>query len=120
MEIVVSRLIDAARTSARKSACFWQKQRNERNARLNAGSHYASGKIVPPESAKALLGGSSDPATGSASRATTSGGLGHVQWREFSMAECRSVARLSKLMTGAYGLHRTGPEEPYFSSACPR
>jgi malonate decarboxylase alpha subunit len=33
----------------------WQKQRNERNARLNAGSHYASGKMVPPESAKALL-----------------------------------------------------------------
>jgi malonate decarboxylase alpha subunit len=33
----------------------WQEQRNERNARLNAGSHYASGKVVPPESAKALL-----------------------------------------------------------------
>jgi hypothetical protein len=26
----------------------WQKQRSERNARLNASSHYASGKIVPP------------------------------------------------------------------------
>ncbi len=33
----------------------WQKQRSERKARLEAGSRYASGKIVPPESAKALL-----------------------------------------------------------------
>jgi malonate decarboxylase alpha subunit len=33
----------------------WQKQRSERNARLEAGSHYASGKLVPPEKAKALL-----------------------------------------------------------------
>jgi malonate decarboxylase alpha subunit len=33
----------------------WQKQRNERDARLNAGSRYASGKMVLPESAKALL-----------------------------------------------------------------
>ena len=33
----------------------WQKQRSERNARLKAGSRYASGKMVPPESAKALL-----------------------------------------------------------------
>jgi malonate decarboxylase alpha subunit len=33
----------------------WQKQRSERDARLDAGSRYASGKIVPPESAKALL-----------------------------------------------------------------
>jgi malonate decarboxylase alpha subunit len=33
----------------------WQKQQSERNARLDAGSRYASGKIVPPESAKALL-----------------------------------------------------------------
>src|SRR6202453_3875605 len=33
----------------------WKKQRSERNARLNAGSRYASGKIVPPENAKALL-----------------------------------------------------------------
>ena len=33
----------------------WQKQRSERNARLDAGSRCASGKMVPPESAKALL-----------------------------------------------------------------
>ena len=33
----------------------WRKQRSERNARLAAGSRYASGKLVPPESAKALL-----------------------------------------------------------------
>jgi malonate decarboxylase alpha subunit len=33
----------------------WQKQRSERDTRLNAGSRYASGKIVPPESSKALL-----------------------------------------------------------------
>src|SRR5271168_4641055 len=33
----------------------WQKQRSERVARLNTGSRYASGKVVPPESAKALL-----------------------------------------------------------------
>ncbi len=33
----------------------WQKQRSERDARLNAGSRYASGKMVPPENAKALL-----------------------------------------------------------------
>jgi len=33
----------------------WQKQRNEREDRLNAGSRYASGKMVPPENTKALL-----------------------------------------------------------------
>jgi malonate decarboxylase alpha subunit len=33
----------------------WQKQRSERVARLNTGSRYASGKVVPPESAKVLL-----------------------------------------------------------------
>jgi malonate decarboxylase alpha subunit len=33
----------------------WQKQRSERDTRLNAGSRYASGKMVQPESAKALL-----------------------------------------------------------------
>jgi malonate decarboxylase alpha subunit len=33
----------------------WQKQRSERSARLEAGSHHASGKVVRPESAKALL-----------------------------------------------------------------
>ena len=33
----------------------WQKQRSERSARLKAGSHYASGKMVPPDKAKALL-----------------------------------------------------------------
>src|SRR6202171_4918427 len=33
----------------------WQKQRRERSARLNAGSHYASGKMVPPDKAKAFL-----------------------------------------------------------------
>src|SRR5215467_391523 len=33
----------------------WEKQRSERNARLEAGFRYAAGKIVPPESAKALL-----------------------------------------------------------------
>ena len=32
----------------------WQKQRSERNARLNAGSRYANGKMVAPENAKAL------------------------------------------------------------------
>jgi len=33
----------------------WQKQRSERDARLDAGSRYARGKMVPPESAKALF-----------------------------------------------------------------
>jgi malonate decarboxylase alpha subunit len=33
----------------------WQKQRSERSARLNAGSHYASGKMVPSDKAKAFL-----------------------------------------------------------------
>src|SRR5271170_3129778 len=33
----------------------WQKQRSKRSARLEAGSHHASGKLVRPESAKALL-----------------------------------------------------------------
>src|ERR1700726_2427085 len=33
----------------------WQKQQSERNARLEAGSRYASGKVAPSESAKALL-----------------------------------------------------------------
>ena len=33
----------------------WQKQRSERDARLDVGSRYASGKMVRPESAKALL-----------------------------------------------------------------
>src|SRR5271156_904206 len=33
----------------------WQKQRSERAARLEAGSRYATGKIVPPEKADALL-----------------------------------------------------------------
>ncbi len=33
----------------------WQKQRSERKARLEAGSRYATGKMVPPESATALL-----------------------------------------------------------------
>src|SRR5882757_396645 len=33
----------------------WQKQRSERNTRLEAGSRYATGKWVPAESAKALL-----------------------------------------------------------------
>jgi malonate decarboxylase alpha subunit len=33
----------------------WQKQRSERNARLEAGRRFATGKITPPESAKALL-----------------------------------------------------------------
>jgi len=33
----------------------WQKQRSDRNLRLEAGSRYATGKMVPPESAKALL-----------------------------------------------------------------
>src|SRR5258708_10547525 len=32
----------------------WQKQRSERSARLNAGSHYASGKMVPPDKSKAV------------------------------------------------------------------
>jgi malonate decarboxylase alpha subunit len=33
----------------------WDKQRSERSARLEAGSHHASGKVVRPDSAKALL-----------------------------------------------------------------
>ena len=33
----------------------WQKQRSERNLRLEAGSRYATGKMVTPENAKALL-----------------------------------------------------------------
>ena len=33
----------------------WEKQRNERSARLEAGSHHASGKVARAESAKALL-----------------------------------------------------------------
>ncbi len=33
----------------------WQKQRSERKTRLDAGSRYASGKVAPPESARALL-----------------------------------------------------------------
>src|SRR5258708_16518850 len=33
----------------------WQKERSERSTRLNAGSRYASGKMVPPDKAKALL-----------------------------------------------------------------
>jgi hypothetical protein len=37
----------------------WQKQRSERSARLNAGSHYASGKMVPSDKAKARANWSS-------------------------------------------------------------
>lgn len=33
----------------------WQKQRSERTARLEAGSRYATGKVVLPESTQALL-----------------------------------------------------------------
>jgi malonate decarboxylase alpha subunit len=33
----------------------WQKQRHERQTRLNEANRYASGKLVSPESAKALL-----------------------------------------------------------------
>ena len=33
----------------------WQKQRSERNTRLEAGSRYATGKVVRSDSAKALL-----------------------------------------------------------------
>jgi malonate decarboxylase alpha subunit len=33
----------------------WDKQRSERNLRLEAGSRYASGKMVTPENAKALF-----------------------------------------------------------------
>lgn len=33
----------------------WEKQRTERQARLNAGSSYATGKVVPPEKATGLL-----------------------------------------------------------------
>src|SRR6185436_19304197 len=33
----------------------WQKQRSERDVRLDAGSRHARGKMVSPESAKALL-----------------------------------------------------------------
>jgi malonate decarboxylase alpha subunit len=38
-----------------RASADWQKQRSARNTRLNAGSHYARGKMVPRESAKALL-----------------------------------------------------------------
>src|SRR5271163_1055782 len=40
---------------AKSDRTDWQKQRHERNFRLEAGSRYASGKLVPPEKAKALL-----------------------------------------------------------------
>jgi malonate decarboxylase alpha subunit len=33
----------------------WEKQRSERKARLEAGSRFATGKLAPPENAKALL-----------------------------------------------------------------
>jgi malonate decarboxylase alpha subunit len=33
----------------------WQKQRSERKARLEAGSRFATGKLAPPDNAKALL-----------------------------------------------------------------
>src|SRR5205807_139017 len=33
----------------------WQKRRSERNVRLEAGCRYATGQLVFPESAKALL-----------------------------------------------------------------
>ena len=33
----------------------WQKQRSERKARLEAGSRFATGKLAPPENARALL-----------------------------------------------------------------
>jgi malonate decarboxylase alpha subunit len=33
----------------------WQKQRSKRDARLDAGSRYARGKMAPPGSATALL-----------------------------------------------------------------
>src|SRR5271163_1881437 len=44
-----------ARPNRRRDVGDWQKQRSERNDRLEAGSRFSSGKIVPPESAKALL-----------------------------------------------------------------
>jgi Malonate decarboxylase, alpha subunit, transporter len=33
----------------------WERQRHERQARLDEANRYANGKVVPPESAKALL-----------------------------------------------------------------
>ncbi len=33
----------------------WQKQRSEQSIRLDSGSRYASGKMVSPESTKALV-----------------------------------------------------------------
>ena len=33
----------------------WERQRHERQARLDEAKRYANGKLVPPESAKALL-----------------------------------------------------------------
>jgi malonate decarboxylase alpha subunit len=40
---------------AKSDITHWQKQRRERNLRLEAGFRYASGKMVTPENAKALL-----------------------------------------------------------------
>jgi folylpolyglutamate synthase/dihydropteroate synthase len=51
----------------------WEKQRNERSARLEAGSHHASGKVARAE-CKALFEAVIRPAIGSALRATTEAG----------------------------------------------
>jgi hypothetical protein len=40
---------------AKSDLTDWHKQRSERNLRLEAGSRYASGKMVAPENAKALF-----------------------------------------------------------------
>jgi malonate decarboxylase alpha subunit len=40
---------------SRRDVTDWRKQRSERDDRLEAGSRFASGKMVPPENAKALL-----------------------------------------------------------------
>jgi malonate decarboxylase alpha subunit len=44
-----------AKPNQRREPRDWQKQRGERGDRLEAGSRFASGKMVPPENAKALL-----------------------------------------------------------------
>ena len=48
-------LVSSRRAADGSEMREWQKQRTERQARLAAGSSYASGKVVAPENATALL-----------------------------------------------------------------
>ena len=48
-------LVSSRRAADGSEMGEWQKQRTERQARLAAGSSYASGKVVAPENATALL-----------------------------------------------------------------